>query len=182
MEEDILYIEKFLGGDEGGFDMLVRKYQDRVLNIVRSLVGRDADSEDIAQEAFLKVYHNLRSFRQNSLFSTWLYRIVANTVYSFMRARGRFVSDEDTIKNSASDYKGPRDVLIKEEREAILHKAMEKVPVKFRTAMVFKDIEGLSYAEIAKILNCSIGTVESKIYRARQFLKDGLFELGGEAV
>ena len=182
MDEDILYIEQFLGGDEKGFEMLVRKYQDRVLNIVHSLIGKDGESEDIAQEVFLKVYNNLRTFRGHSQFSTWLYRIVVNAVYGFTRGRGKMVNDEGAIKNSATAYKGPRDNLIIKEREALLNKALENVPINFKTALIFKDIEGLSYIEISKILCCSIGTVESRIYRARQFLKGELLKVGGEAV
>jgi RNA polymerase sigma-70 factor (ECF subfamily) len=182
MNEDTLYIEQFLDGDEKGFEMLVRKYQNKVLNIVYSLVGKDRESEDIAQEVFLKVYNGLKTFRRDSQFSTWLYRIVANTAYSFMRGRGIFVSDERVLEKSITAHKSPREALSIKEREAMLHNALTKVPIKFRAAMVFKDIEGLSYAEISKILRCRIGTVESKIYRARQFLKDELLKLRGEAV
>ena len=182
MDEDILYIERFLSGDEKGFDMLVKKYQDRVLNIVRSITGKDGESEDIAQEVFLKVYNNLGAFRGHSQFSTWLYRIVVNAVYGFTRGRRKMVNDEDAIKNSATDYRGPRDNLIAKEREVILYKALENVPINFKTALIFKDIEGLSYLEISKILCCSIGTVESRIYRARQILKGELLKIGGEAV
>jgi RNA polymerase sigma-70 factor (ECF subfamily) len=182
MNEDILCIEQFLNGDDKGFEMLVRKYQDRVLNIIYSLVGKDRESEDIAQEVFLKVYYNLKSFRQHSQFSTWLYRIVANTAYSFLRKRGNLVNDEGAIENSVTGHKNPREALSAKERGTILQKALAKVPIKFRAAVVFKDIEGLSYIEIAKILKCRIGTVESRIYRARQSLREELLKLGGEAV
>ncbi len=180
MDEDILYIEQFLGGEIRGFEMLVRKYQNRVLNIVYSLIGQDQESEDILQESFMKVYHNLKFFRRQSQFPTWLYRIVVNTAYDYMRRRKNFISDEGILEMSASAAKGPRDVLLTQEKEAMIQAALGNIPLKFRAAVVLKDIEGLSYAQISEILHCSIGTVESKIYRARQFLKNELFKLAGE--
>lgn len=179
MNEDILYIEQFLSGEEKGFEMLVRKYQDRVLNIVYSLIGRDRESEDIAQEAFLKVYNNLDSFNRRCQFSTWLYRIVVNTAYDFLRRRKHIVSDNGILENSPAPYAGPKNALLAKERDALVQKALGNVPVIYRTAVVLKDIEGLSYIEISQVLRCSIGTVESRIYRARQFLKEELLKLGG---
>lgn len=182
MNEDSFYIEQFLNGEEKGFEMLVRKYQNRVLNIVYSLIGQDRESEDIMQEVFMKVYHSLKSFKQQSQFSTWLYRIVVNTAYDCLRRRRNFVSDEGILETSAVTYEGPRDALLAREKEAMIQKALENIPLKFRVAVVLKDIEGLSYIEISRVLRCSIGTVESKIYRARQLLKRELFKLGGEAI
>jgi len=180
INEDSLYIERFLGGEVEGFEMLVRKYQDRVLNIVYSLLGQDRESEDIAQEVFLKVYHNIGSFRQRSQFSTWLYRIVVNTAYDFLRKRKNFVSDGTVAEETLATDDGPADTLLKKEREAMLEQALANIPLKYRSALVLKDIEGLSYSQISEVLGCSIGTVESRIYRGRQFLKEYLFKLGGE--
>lgn len=179
IDEDILYIEQFLDGQEKGFEMLVRKYQNRVLNIVYSLIGQDRESEDIMQESFMKVYKNLRFFRQSSKFSTWLYRIVVNTAYDFMRGRKIFISNADALEMSAAFCAGPRDLLLTNEKEAMVQMALGNIPLKFRAAVVLKDIEGLSYIEISRILGCSIGTVESKIYRARQFLKKELLKFKG---
>ena len=181
MNDDILYIEQFLKGQQEGFEMLVRKYQDRVLNIVYSLIGRDRESEDIALEAFLKVYHNLKSFKQRSKFSTWLYRIVVNTTYDFLRKRKNFISDQDIPETVAAHGESPKDALLTKEREAMVQKALGRVPFKYRMALVLKEIDGLSYIEISRVLCCSIGTVESRIYRARQFLKEGLCKLEGES-
>jgi len=182
MNEDNLYIEQFLNGEEKGFEMLVRKYQDRALNIVYSLIGRDRESEDITQEAFLKVYRSLRSFRQRCRFSTWFYRIVVNMTYDFLRRRQNFLSNEGVLKRSVASSASPRDALFRKEKEQMIQEALERVPLKFRVALVLKDIEGLSYIEIARVLRCSIGTVESKIYRARQFLKAELLKSGGGAI
>lgn len=160
--------------------MLVRKYQNRVLNIIYSLVGRDRESEDIAQEVFLKVYHSLNSFKQDCQFFTWLYRIVVNTTYDFLRKRKGFVGDAAALEDLAAVYGDPREAVVKGEKEDLLKEALAKVPLKYKTALVFKDIEGLSYGQIAQILRCRIGTVESRIYRARQFLKDELLKISGE--
>jgi RNA polymerase sigma-70 factor (ECF subfamily) len=182
ISEDGLWIERFLSGDAEGFTMLVRKYQNRVLNIVYSLIGQDRESEDIMQEVFMKVYHSLKSFRQQSQFSTWLYRIVMNTSYDFLRRRKHFVRDDGFLERSAVAYEGPLDTLLTREKEAMIQKALGNIPLKFRAAVVLKDIEGLSYIKISRVLRCSIGTVESKIYRARQFLKEELLKLEGDTI
>ena len=182
MNEDILCIERFISGEEEGFERLVRKYQNRVLNIVYSLIGQDRESEDISQEAFLKVYHNLIYFKKQSQFSTWLYRIVVNTAYDFLRKRKNFVSNEGALETKLFTCEGPRDTLLLKEKEAQIQKALDNIPLKFRAAVVLKDIEGLSYAEISKVLSCSVGTVESKIYRGRQFLKNELLKFGEDSV
>ncbi len=180
--EDNLYIEQFLSGEEKGFEMLVQKYQNRALNIVYSLLGKDRESEDITQEVFLKVYRHLRSFKERSLFSTWLYRIVVNTTYDFARRRRGFINnDEDILKNIVAGSRGPGDTLLLKEKEQMVQKALENVPFKFRVALVLKDIDGLSYVEIARVLRCRLGTVESRIYRARQFLKTELLKLRSES-
>ena len=181
MNEDNRYIEQFLNGQEQGFEMLVRKYQDRVVNIIYSLIGRDRESDDIAQEVFLKVYHTLKTFRQHCQFSTWLYRIVVNTTYDFLRKRKNDVNDENVLEKCCAAGKNPRDALAVKEKQALIGQTLGNIPLVFRTAVILKDIEGLSYREIANVLGCSIGTVESRIYRARQFLKEELQKLGGES-
>ncbi len=181
MNEDGLYIKQFLSGEKEGFEILVRKYQDRVLNIVYSLIRRDMESEDIMQEVFLKAYRNLKFFRQESQFSTWLYRIVVNTTYDFLRKRKGFVRNEG-ILDTNTDVDGPRDALLAKEKEIMIQDLLLSVPFKFRSALVLKDIEGLSYVEISRILCCSIGTVESRIHRARLFLKKRLLRSGGDLI
>jgi RNA polymerase sigma-70 factor (ECF subfamily) len=170
IEEDSLYISRFIAGEEEGFEALVRKYQDRVLNIIYSLIRQDRESEDIMQEVFMKVYRSLRAFRQKSSFPTWLYRITVNTVYDFLRRRKKFAG-EPLRETSALNCQSPRDNLLAGEKDAVIQGALLKLPFKFRTAVVLKDIEGLSYAEISKVLRCGLGTGESRIFRARQLLK-----------
>ena len=182
MNEDILWIEQFLAGGKDGFEMLVRKYQDKALNIVYSLIGKDRESEDITQEVFLKVYHNLKFFERRSRFSTWLYRITVNTTYDFLRRRERIINDENLPEKIPAVTGDPWDALLMREKETFVQNALVSIPFKYRTAVVLRDIEGLSYIEISKVLRCSIGTVESRIYRARQFLKERLLRLQGEEI
>src|SRR5208283_251486 len=118
-------------GQEEGFETLVRKYQNRAMNIVYSLIGRDRESEDIVQEAFLKVYHSLKSFERRSQFSTWLYRIVVNTTHDFLRKRKNFVRSESAWETEiVAGNEGPGEVLLTREKEGLIQKALGKVPFK----------------------------------------------------
>ncbi|MFA4988354.1 MAG: sigma-70 family RNA polymerase sigma factor [Candidatus Omnitrophota bacterium] len=180
LEEDSSYIIQFLSGEEAGFEALVRKYQDKVLNIVYSFIRHDAESEDIVQEVFLKVYRSLESFKGRSAFPTWLYRITVNTVYDFLRKRRGFLRGQLT-EESVYPGSGPRESLLEKEKERTVSRALAAVPFKFRAAVVLKDIEGLSYAEISEVLRCGIGTVESRIFRARQMLKREILKISGES-
>ncbi len=177
MEEDNVLIKQFLEGDIRGFEMLVRKYQNRVLNIIYSVIGQDGESEDITQEVFIKVYNSLRAFNAKAQFSTWLYRISVNTTYDFLRKRKHFVSEEEIPEIETRPQEGAAEILHIKEREELLRKSLEALPFKYRTAVVLKDIDGLGYRQIAKILGCSIGTVESRLYRGRQLLKERLLPL-----
>jgi RNA polymerase sigma-70 factor (ECF subfamily) len=176
MDEDIRYIERFLAGEHAGFEALVKKYQSRVLNIVYSMIGRDRDCDDIMQDVFLKVYHHLRGFNRASRFSTWLYRIVANSVYDLLRRRKTLVLDNDALETRASKDDDPQEALLAKEREAMVQEALNRVPSAYRMAIVLKDIEGLSYEEISHVLRCRIGTVESKIFRGRQYLREAILK------
>ncbi len=177
MDEDLELINKFKAGQMEGFEMLVKKYHNRVINIANSLSRHTSDAEDIAQEAFLKVYHNLDGFRNQSKFSSWLYRVTLNTAYDHLRKNRRknYSLDEINYSNIANN-KTSEDILAKE----TLQKALEKIPFDFRAALILKEIEGLSYKEIAQTLKIHIGTVESRIFRARTMLKNLLAEKGGE--
>ncbi|MBM3249416.1 MAG: sigma-70 family RNA polymerase sigma factor [Candidatus Omnitrophica bacterium] len=179
MNEDNKLIGQFLAGDIKGFEMLVKKYQNRTLNIVYSLVGNDRDSEDIVQEVFIKAYHGLGGFRGSAQFSTWLYRISVNTTYDFLRKRRHTTVHEDVSKAKAVIDESSELSLSAREKKEEVQKALDSIPFHYRSAVVLKDIEGLGYADIARALGCSIGTVESRIYRARQLLREKLSDPGG---
>jgi RNA polymerase sigma-70 factor (ECF subfamily) len=175
MEDNIL-IDKFLSGDQEGFEMLVKKYQNKVLNIVYSLIGAAHQAEDIAQEIFIKVYNQLHSFKREAEFSTWLYRVAVNTTYNYIKKEKRYIPLEN-IKRAQALGKNALENLESKERRQIVNKAIESLPFKFRTVLVLKEIEGLSYKDIAKTLGCRIGTVESRLFRARDMLKKVLFPI-----
>lgn len=169
MEDDIL-IERCLGGDEEGFEMLVKKYQNQVINTVYSLTGTTQDADDIAQEVFIKVYKNLGSFNKKAKFSTWLYRISVNTTYNHLKKEKRplpsdYLQATDVFKKSSLEELESR------EKQELIRKSIERLPFRFRRVIVLKEIEGLSYKDIAETLGCRLGTVESRLFRARRMLK-----------
>lgn len=176
MEDEIL-IQRYLNGDEEGFTMLVKKYQERVINIIHSLSGAAAGAEDIAQEVFVKVYQNLAYFRKKCGFSTWLYRITVNTAYNYWKREKKYVSLDSFPDGAAGTDKKTWDKLEARERQQWINKALERLPFKFRSVVALKEIEGLSYKDIARTLGCRIGTVESRLFRAREMLKEMLSPL-----
>ncbi len=169
-------IEQFLAGDEAGFAMLVKRYQNKVLNIVYSLLGQSGEAEDIAQEVFMKVYHGLRSFRKEAQFATWLYRICVNTTYNYIKAHKRFLPLEEAQTQDAFPKIAAHSLEAQETKE-LVNKAIAELPFHFRSVLVLKEIEGLSYKEIARTLSCRIGTVESRLFRARELLRKSLTPL-----
>ncbi len=175
MREDIELIQRCKEGDLEAFEMLVKKYRNEAVNIAYSLLGCRADGEDVAQESFIKIYHNIGGFKEESKFSTWLYRIVVNTAYDFLRRKKYAPISLDDIKYTPS-------VLLKEtefqSNNELINEALTEIPFEYRSALILREIEGLSYKEIAEALKISIGTVESRIFRGRAMLKDFLIKKG----
>jgi len=175
MDQDRELILSFRGGNEEAFVMLVKKYHSRAMNIAYSLLFNLADAEDAAQEAFLNIYRKLMGFRMDSSFSTWLYRIVINSSYDLMRKRkARHISLDDIEPKLIPAAEDKSDCLKKEAVQG----ALKGLPFEYRSAIVLREMEGLSYEGIAKILNINIGTVESRIFRARQMLKEVFLKKG----
>jgi RNA polymerase sigma-70 factor (ECF subfamily) len=186
-EQEVRWIKAFLGGDVGGFDQLVLRYKDRVFNLCYRLVGDYEEADDCAQETFVKVYRSLKGFRFGSSFATWLYTIAVNHCknrlrslqYRFWKRAVRIdplkKEDDpgclDTIEDPAPS---PLAHLTKKEREALLQRAIKGLPKPSRTVVVLRDMEGLSYEEIVDITGYNIGTVKSKLARARQMLREQL--------
>ncbi|MBI2383208.1 MAG: RNA polymerase sigma factor RpoE [Gammaproteobacteria bacterium] len=179
MSEEILdeqLVVRAQQGDKRAFDLLVRKYQFRIVQLVERLVG-EADALDVAQETFIKAYRALNGFRGQSQFYTWLYRIGINTAKNHLVARNRRPASQDIDVSDAelfghtdhmSDAETPERVALSDE---IKHKIMEtiaKLPADLRQAITLRELEGLSYEEIAEVMDCPIGTVRSRIFRARE--------------
>lgn len=177
-ELDRQLVERAQRGDKHAFELLVSKYQRKLVRLLSRFIRDSAEVEDVAQESFIKAYRALSTFRGDSAFYTWLYRIGINTAKNFLVASGRRVStatgyeseeadgfnDSDQLK----DINTPESMLMSRQVAETVNSAMEDLPEDLRAAITLREIEGLSYEEIASIMNCPIGTVRSRIFRARE--------------
>ncbi|HWY25629.1 MAG TPA: RNA polymerase sigma factor RpoE [Nevskia sp.] len=163
-------------GDGRAFELLVRKYQYKIIQLVSRLVG-DSDAPDVAQETFIKAYRALNGFRGQSAFYTWLYRIGINTAKNHIVSRGRRPANQDIDIQDAeqyghtehlSDVDTPESLLLSDEIKQKVAEVIHKLPADLRQAITLRELEGLSYEEIAEVMDCPIGTVRSRIFRARE--------------
>jgi len=176
-DSDQQLVQRVQAGEKAAFDLLVRKYQHRVLKLVSRFISDAAEAEDVAQEAFIKAYRALPAFRGDSAFYTWLYRIAINTAKNALVSNRRRPVDFDLDLQDPEQYDRharlkegdtPEGVLLTEEIRSVVEKAMEQLPEDLRTAIVLRELEGLSYEEIAEAMDCPVGTVRSRIFRARE--------------
>lgn len=177
-EIDQQLVERAQRGDKHAFELLVAKYQRKLWRLLSRFIRDPAEVEDVAQESFIKAYRALPSFRGDSAFYTWLYRIGINTAKNYLVAMGRrapttteFDSEEaESFEDGDQlrDINTPESVLMSKEIAATVNETMAELPEELRTAITLREIEGLSYEEIAGIMNCPIGTVRSRIFRARE--------------
>jgi RNA polymerase sigma-70 factor, ECF subfamily len=184
---DLSLVRRVQGGDKGAFDALVLKYQHKVTKLVMRYVRNPAEAEDIAQEAFIKAYRALPQFRGDSAFYTWLYRIAINTAKNAVVSRDRSPVDYDLdLQNSDESYElqgrmknaeTPEGLVLTDEIRTIVNEAMDALPEDLRTAIVLRELEGLSYEEIAASMDCPVGTVRSRIFRAREAIDRRLREV-----
>ncbi len=174
---DLQLVQRVQQGDKSAFDLLVRKYQHKVLKLVGRFVNDSAEAEDVAQEAFLKAYRALRSFRGDSAFYTWLYRIAINTAKNALVSNRRRpvdfnldMQDPDQYErqNRLREIDSPDRLLLTDEIRDTVQRAIAQLPEDLRTAIVLRELEGLSYEEIAEAMDCPVGTVRSRIFRARE--------------
>ena len=179
-DSDALLVERTLAGDPKAFDLLVIKHQRRIQRLIGRMV-RDVDLvEDIAQETFIRAYRALAQFRGEAQFYTWLYRIAINTAKKALMdlkrnptvSENAYKSDDDDetsrVENELTTSETPEAVLASKEIAAIINSAMQELPEDLREAITLREIEGLSYEEISEAMNCPIGTVRSRIFRARE--------------
>jgi RNA polymerase sigma-70 factor (ECF subfamily) len=179
-----MLVERVRGGDKQAFDLLVAKYQRRLMRLLSRIVHDPAEAEDVVQETFIKAYRALRHFRGDSAFYTWLYRIGINTAKNFLATQGRRTptsTDADSEQAEAfndgehlRDINTPESMLASKQIAQTVNAAMDALPVDLRTAIALREIEGLSYEEISDIMACPIGTVRSRIFRAREVIAEKL--------
>ncbi len=170
--DDTNSINRFRNGDVSGFEELVRRYQDRIYNLCRYMIQDAHDAQDAAQDAFLKAYRNLNAFKPDASFYTWLFRIAVNTCLDYKKkARPAQLEDESLVDGLASAERSPEERYQSKEIGLAIQAALGKLPQHLRAAVVLKEMEDLSYEEIAETLQISIGTVKSRISRAREELR-----------
>lgn len=179
-DSDTVLVQRTVAGDQRAYGLLVLKYQRRIQRLIGRMV-RDVDLvEDICQETFIRAYRALHQFRGDAQFYTWLYRIAVNTAKKFLlelkndpTVSESFLANDDDDetswrKNEPTADDGPESILAAKEIAAVVNAAMDDLPADLRQAVVLREIEGLSYEEIASAMNCPVGTVRSRIFRARE--------------
>ena len=182
-QSDLELVRRVQRGERGAFDLLVLRYQHKVVKLVSRLLRDPSEAEDVAQEAFVKAYRALGSFRGDSAFYTWLYRIAVNTARNTMAARQRrplayeaeLSENEQTVVESRMRHGDtPEATVLSDEIHRTVSSAVEELPEDLRTAIILREIEGLSYEEIAEAMECPVGTVRSRIFRAREAIDRSL--------
>jgi RNA polymerase sigma-70 factor (ECF subfamily) len=177
-EADQALVERVQAGDKQAYGLLVAKYQRKLLRLVSRLVRDPAEAEDVAQEAFIKAYRALAGFRGESAFYTWLYRIGVNTAKNWLVANKRRTPTSTELDNEDAENYGesdllrdvdtPERLLMTKQIGETVNSAMADLPEELRTAISLREVDGLSYEEIAQVMECPIGTVRSRIFRARE--------------
>ncbi|GAC28055.1 RNA polymerase sigma factor RpoE [Brumicola pallidula] len=170
-------VEQVQKGNKNAFNLLVIRHQNKVMNIVSRYVKNSGDVADVTQEAFIKAYRALPNFRGESAFYTWLYRIAVNSAKNYLTSQGRKPPASDVDASEADYYDGsdalkennsPERALLSDELQQKLFTAIDVLPEDLRSAITLREIEGLSYEEIAAVMECPVGTVRSRIFRARE--------------
>jgi RNA polymerase sigma-70 factor, ECF subfamily len=186
-DSDLVLVKRVQRGDKTAFDLLVRKYQHKVVKLVLRYVRNPAEAEDIAQEAFIKAYRALPQFRGDSAFYTWMYRIAINTAKNSLASRDRSPiaydldltdpEESHSVQTRLQDPDTPEGMALTEEIRGIVNSAIEGLPEELKTAIVLRELDGLSYEEIAAAMECPVGTVRSRIFRAREAIDKRLREV-----
>ena len=170
-------VERVQQGDKRAFDLLVQKYQHKVLNLITRYVKNPSEAQDVAQEAFIKAYRALATFRGDSAFYTWLYRIAVNTSKNYLTSQSRRPPASDVDAQDAEFYDGgevlhetatPEGMALTDEIRQEVFGSIEDLPGELKTAIRLREFEGMSYDEIAEVMECPVGTVRSRIFRARE--------------
>ncbi len=175
-KKDLGLVRRAQAGDKAAFDLLVRKYQSKVVSLVSRYLGNNGDVQDVAQDAFIKAYTALPGFRGEAAFYTWLYRIAVNSAKNYLMARGRRPLNVDIDSEDAEYYESnevlqenasPERLALTEEIKKVVFETIDSLPEELKVAIQLREIDGMSYEEIATAMGCPIGTVRSRIFRAR---------------
>jgi RNA polymerase sigma-70 factor (ECF subfamily) len=175
-DEDRQLVVRVQKGDKAAFDLLVIKYQTKVLSVISRYIRDHSECQDVAQEAFIKAYKALPKFRGDSAFYTWIYRIAINTAKNYLVSQGRrppasdLELDSETVvyDMALQDQATPENAIFTEQLQDAVNSAIKSLPEELRAALTLREFDGLSYDEIASILSCPVGTVRSRIFRARE--------------
>ncbi len=187
-ETDQKLVQRAQRGDLRAFDLLVLKYQGRISALVSRYISEPGEVEDVTQEAFIKAFRALERFRGDSAFYTWLYRIAANAAKNHLVAKGRRPRSDAWIEEAeafdefglSSDTGSPEAIAMGDELVGVVDAAMQALPEELRAALTLRELEGLSYDDIAEVLECPVGTVRSRIFRAREAIDERVRErIGG---
>ena len=188
-ELDQALVARVQAGEKSAFDLLVRKYQHRIASVISRFVSDWAECQDVAQEAFVRAYRAIGNFRGDSAFYTWLYKIAVNTAKNWLVSQGRRPPTDDVQVDDAvyldaavrlKDPSTPERELLRQEIERTVTETVDQLPDELRTAITLREVDGLSYEEIAEAMDCPIGTVRSRIFRAREAIDERLRPLLSE--
>lgn len=186
-QTDQQLVERVQRGDKHAFDLLVLKYQHKIVGLVSRYLRDHSEVLDVTQEAFIKAYRSIGGFRGDSQFYTWMYRIAINTAKNYLVSRSRRPPDQDIDvddgefhDNSAvlKDIENPENNLATRQLEEVVYKAIDDLPEELKVAVTLREFEGLSYEEIAEVMDCPVGTVRSRIFRAREAVDKKISQIG----
>ena len=189
-DTDQALVERVQKGDKRAFDLLVRKYQHKVVGVISRYISDWSECQDVAQETFIRAYRAIAAFRGDSQFYTWIYKIATNTAKNHLVSQGRRPPTDDIAIDDAvlldggtrlKDGATPERELMRQEIEQTVFDAVEQLPEDLKIAITLREVDGLSYEEIAETMNCPIGTVRSRIFRARDAIDQKLRPLLGDA-
>lgn len=182
-DSDQLLVERVQKGDKRAFDLLVRKYQHKLVSVISRYISDWSECQDVAQEAFIRAYRAIKAFRGDSQFYTWIYKIAINAAKNYLVSQGRRPPADDINVDDAVQIEGdiklkdratPEHELLRQEIEQTVFSTVEQLPDELKTAITLREVDGLSYEEIANAMNCPIGTVRSRIFRAREAIDQQL--------
>lgn len=182
-EHDVALVRRVQAGEKSAFDLLVLKYQHRITAVIGRFVHDHAEAQDIAQDTFIRAYRAMPGFRGDAQFYTWLYRIAVNTAKNHLAAQKRRPAASDIEAETAEQFEGahrlhdtdtPEHELLRQELEQVVTRTVAQLPEELRQAITLREVDGLSYEEISELMQCPLGTVRSRIFRAREAIDQRL--------